>query len=387
MLKIKTMNAIAESGLEVLREANCEVGPDTEGAQALLIRSAPLHDAVLPEELLCISRAGIGVDNIPIDRCTEKGIAVFNTPGANADAVKELVICALLLSSRDVTGGIEWVKTLAGQGDAVKGLVEKEKNRFVGPEIAGKKLGVIGLGAIGARVANAALQLGMEVYGYDPFLSVASAWNLPSKVKNVTELGMLFHTCDYITIHVHCTPETRGMINETVLSKAKPGLRMLNLARGELVDDDAMLAALADGRVSHYVTDFPNGKLAGQKGVLAFPHLGASTPEAEEKCAVMAAEELLDYLKNGNITNSVNFPTAVLDRLGESRLCLLHKNQPRMLNQFLTIISEENVNVEHMLNKARGELAYTIFDTTTALTESVAERMRTVPGVYRVRLL
>jgi len=387
MYKVKTMNVIADKGQEVLRAAGFAVSPGEENPDALLIRSAKLHDAVFGPELLCIGRAGIGVDNIPVERCTEEGIAVFSTPGANADSVKELLLCALTMASRDIVGAVEWVKSLDGQGDAIPALVEKGKNAFVGPEISGKKLGVIGLGAIGSRVANAALKLDMEVCGYDPYLSVDSAWNLSSKVQHITDLDALYRTCDYITMHIHSTPETRHYLNAAAFAKMKPGMRIMNFARGELVDDEAMLAALESGQVARYVTDFPNQTVLRHKNVVALPHLGATTPEAEEKCAVMAAQEVLDYLKNGNIRNSVNFPAATLDRLGESRLCLLHKNKPGMLNRFLEIIAAEDVNVEHMLNKARGDIAYTIFDTATALDETVAGQMRAIPGVRRVRLL
>ncbi len=387
MFKIQTMNVIAEKGLEVLKDARCAVGPDVQRPDALLIRSAKLHNLEFGPELLCIGRAGIGVDNVPIDRCTKEGIAVFNAPGANADSVKELLLCALTMASRDIIGAVDWVRSLAGEGDAIPALVEKGKNSFAGPEISGKKLGVIGLGAIGSRVANAALKLDMDVYGYDPYLSVDSAWNLSSKVHHITDLDVLYRTCDYFTMHIHYTPETAHYLNADAFSKMKPGARILNFARGELVDDDAMLAALDTGRVARYVTDFPNAKLVGMPNVVALPHLGATTPEAEEKCAVMAAKEILDYLQNGNVRNSVNLPNATLDRQGKSRLCLLHKNQPGMLNRFLEIIAAGNVNVEHMLNKARGDLAYTIFDTTTALDETVAQRMRAIPGVTRVRLL
>jgi Phosphoglycerate dehydrogenase and related dehydrogenases len=387
MRKIQTRNAIAESGVELLRRAGYEVGPDVDAPEALLIRSAKLHDEVFNDELLCIGRAGIGVDNIPLDRCTEAGIAVFNTPGANADSVKELLMCALVLASRDIIGSIEWVKSLAGEGDKIPALVEKGKNAFVGPEISGKRLGIIGLGGIGSKVANAALRLDMEVSGYDPFLSVDSAWNLSSKVEHVTDLDVLYRTCDYLIIQVHSTPETYHYLNAEAFAKMKPGMRVLNFARGELVDDDALLAALESGQVARYLTDFPNQKLVGVKNVVAMPHIGACTPEAEEKCALMAAREIRDYLENGNISNSVNLPAAVLDRLGASRLCLLHENKPGMLNAFLEIIAGGGFNVEHMLNKARGGLAYTIFDTEPALDESVAERMRAIPGVKRVRLL
>ena len=387
MFKVQTRNAIAESGLELLRRAGCEVGPDVAAPEALLIRSAKLHDEVFNDELLCIGRAGIGVDNIPLERCTEAGIAVFNTPGANADSVKELLLCALILASRDVIGAIEWVKTLAGEGDKIPALVEKGKSAFVGPEISGKRLGIIGLGGIGSRVANAALRLDMEVSGYDPYLSVDSAWNLSSKIEHVTDLETLYRTCDYLIIQIHYNDKTRHYLNADAFEQMKPGIRILNFARGELVDDDALLAALESGKVARYVTDFPNAKIVGAKNVVAMPHIGASTPEAEEKCARMAAREILDYLQNGNIRNSVNLPAAELDRRGESRLCLLHDNKPGMLNAFLEIIAQDGINVEHMLNKARGDLAYTIFDTTTALDAAAAEKMRAISGVHRVRLL
>ena len=387
MFKIKTMNNIAQQGLDVLLNAGCETGPDVEAPEGLLIRSAKLHDAVFDPELLCIGRAGIGYDNVPVERCTEEGIAVFNTPGANAESVKELVLSALTLASRDVIGAEDWVRSIADQGDKIPALVEKGKKDFVGPEISGKRLGVIGLGAIGSRVANAALRLDMDVAGYDPFLSVDSAWNLSGQVEHVRDLNVLYATCDYITMHIHLTPETENYLNAEAFAKMKPGVRILNFSRGELVDDDAMIEALESGQVARYITDFPHKKLVGRKNVVALPHLGACTPEAEEKCAVAAAREILDYLRNGNVRNSVNLPATELNRLGESRLCLIHKNKPGMLNAFLEIIAKDGVNVEHMLNKARGDLAYTIFDTTTRLEAGVAEEMRSIPGVTRVRLL
>ncbi len=387
MYKIRTMNNIAQQGLDVLLNAGCQAGPDTEAPEALLIRSAKLHDAVFNPELLCIGRAGIGYDNVPVERCTEEGIAVFNTPGANAESVKELVLSALTLASRDVIGAADWVRSIADKGAEIPALVEKGKKDFVGPEISGKRLGVIGLGAIGSRVANAALKLDLEVAGYDPFLSVDSAWNLSGQVEHVKDLNVLDSTCDYLTIHIHLTLETENYLIAEAFAKMKPGVRILNFSRGELVDDDALIEALESGQVARYVTDFPNEKLVGRKNVVALPHLGACTPEAEEKCAVAAARAILDYLRNGNVRNSVNLPAAELNRLGESRLCLLHVNKPGMLNAFLEIIAKDGVNVEHMLNKARGELAYTIFDTTTRLDEKVAAEMRAIPGVTRVRLL
>ena len=387
MYKVLTKNVIAESGQDVLRNAGVQVGPEVEAPDAMLIRSFKLHDAVFNDELLCIGRAGIGVDNIPIDRCTKAGIAVFSTPGANAESVKELVLSALTIVSRDVVGAVEWVKSIADQGDAIPSMVEKGKNAFVGPEISGKRLGVIGLGAIGSRVANAALRLDMDVSGYDPYLSVDSAWNLSGQVEHVTDLTKLYQTCDYLTMHIHSTPETYHYLDADAFSKMKPGMRILNFARGELVDDDALLEAIDSGVVARYITDFPNKKLVGHKNVVCLPHLGATTPEAEEKCAIQAARELLDYLLNGNVRNSVNFPAAVLDRQGESRLCLFHENKPGMLNAFLEYVAGNGINVEHMLNKARGSVAYTIFDTDPAVDDEMADKMRALGGVIRVRLL
>ncbi|MBR3084693.1 MAG: phosphoglycerate dehydrogenase [Oscillospiraceae bacterium] len=387
MYKIQTMNKIAPRGTDILAAAGCQVGPDLTGADALLVRSAKLHDVEFDPSLLCIGRAGIGVDNIPLDRCTAANIAVFNTPGANAEGVKELLVCALTLASRDIIGGESWVRSLADQGDKLPAAVEKGKSAFAGPELNGKKLGVIGLGAIGSKVANAALKLDMEVYGYDPFLSVEAAWSLSSKVHHVTDLDTLYRTCDYFTMHIHATKETFHYMDAAAFAKMKPGARIMNFARGELVDDDALLEAIRNGQVAKYVTDFPNAKIVGQKGVIALPHLGASTPESEEKCAAMAARELLDYLENGNVTNSVNFPAASLERMGDCRLCILHDNKPGMLNQFLEKIAGENANVEHMLNKARGDIAYTLFDITPALSDATAEALRAIPGVRLVRLL
>ena len=387
MYKIQTMNKIAPRGTDILAAAGCQVGPDLTGADALLVRSAKLHDVEFDPSLLCIGRAGIGVDNIPLDRCTAANIAVFNTPGANAEGVKELLVCALTLASRDIIGGESWVRSLADQGDKLPASVEKGKSAFAGPELNGKKLGVIGLGAIGSKVANAALKLDMEVYGYDPFLSVEAAWSLSSKVHHVTDLDTLYRTCDYFTMHIHATKETFHYMDAAAFAKMKPGARIMNFARGELVDDDALLEAIRNGQVAKYVTDFPNAKIVGQKGVIALPHLGASTPESEEKCAAMAARELLDYLENGNVTNSVNFPAASLERMGDCRLCILHDNKPGMLNQFLEKIAGENANVEHMLNKARGDIAYTLFDITPALSDATAEALRAIPGVRLVRLL
>jgi len=387
MYKIKLLNKIAEAGKEYLVSNGCVVSPDIANPDAILVRSAKMHDYAFNPELLCIARAGAGTNNIPLDRCLEAGIAVFNTPGANAEAVKELAICALLMSSRDVEGGIQWVRSIAGEGEAIPGMVEKGKAAFTGPELAGKTLGVIGLGAVGSKVANAAVSLGMKVYGYDPCLSVDAAWMLSSKVIHATDIETLYNASDYVTIHVPYTPATHHMIDAEAIAKMKDGVRIINLARAELVNDDDLIAAIDAAKVSRYVTDFPNGKTAKIPNVLPMPHLGASTPESEEKCAVMAAKEIYDYLVNGNVKNSVNFPNAGMARKGKSRFCIFHRNVPRMLNACLELIGKENINVENLLNTARGEYAYSMIDTTTPAAQSLADRIAAVDGVIRVRLI
>ncbi|MCD8128291.1 MAG: phosphoglycerate dehydrogenase [Oscillospiraceae bacterium] len=386
MAEIKTMNKIAQQGLDVLAKNGHVVNVDAENPEGLLIRSAKLHDMEFGDRLLAIARAGVGTDNVPVDRCTEAGIAVFNTAGANAEAVKELAICALMLASRDIAGGIEWVRSIAGH-DNVAAEVEKGKAAFVGPEICGKSFGIIGLGAIGSLVANAALSLGMTVWGYDPYLSVDAAWRLRSEVKHAADLDTIFRESDYLMVQVHCNDETRGMINAAAISKMKPGVRIINLARGELIDDNAMLSALSCGKVARYITDFPNNKLVGVSGVVATPHLGASTPESEDKCAVMAAEELNDYLENGNLKNSVNLPNVSLARAGACRLCVIHRNVPKMLNRFLDLIAAQNINVEHMINKSRGNVAYTIIDAGAPLGPDITEAIAAMEEVLRVRVL
>ena len=386
MFEIKTMNNIAQQGLDELAANGLILNVDSEDPDGLLIRSAKLHDAAFGSRLLAIARAGVGTDNVPVERCSEAGIAVFNTAGANAEAVKELAICSLLISSRNIMGGITWVNAIAGHKD-VAAEVEKGKAAYVGPEIMGKTLGIIGLGAIGSKIANAAEDLGMNVWGYDPYLSVDAAWRLSRKVNHAPDLDTIFRLSDYVLVQVHYNESTRHMLGAAEFAKMKPGVRIINLARGELVDDDAMLAALSVGKVACYVTDFPNNKIAGVKGVIATPHLGASTPESEEKCAVMAAQELADYLLNGNTKNSVNLPNAALERKGVCRLCVIHKNVPRMLNAFLDLVGGADLNVEHMINKARGELAYTMIDLGDKLGEDIVEKIRSMPDVYRVRLV
>ena len=386
MFEIKTMNNIAQQGLDELAARKLTVNVEAENPDGLLIRSAKLHDAVFGDKLLAIARAGVGTDNVPIARCTEAGIAVFNTAGANAEAVKELALCALLLGSRDIVGGIEWVKSMQGD-EGIAAKVEKGKSAYVGPEINGKTLGIIGLGAIGSLVANAAAELGMTVYGYDPYMSVDAAWRLNSIVNHAPDLDTIFRESDYIMVQVHCNDETRHMLSKAQFEKMKSGVRIINLARGELVDDEALIAAIDIGKVARYVTDFPNDRLVGIANVVAMPHLGASTPESEEKCAVMAARELADYLYNGNIKNGVNLPNVYLERAGVARICVIHKNVPRMINRFLDLIGEKNINVEHMINKPRNDVAYTIIDTGSDISEEIERKIAEMEEVMRVRVI
>ena len=387
MYKLKTLNKIAQAGLDVVTDDGIFVDNDCATPDAIMVRSADMKSMELPESLLCIARAGAGTNNIPIDVCSQKGVAVFNTPGANSEAVKELVICALLMASRDVVGGIEWVHSIKENGDEIPKMVEKGKSSFIGPEIVGKTLGVVGLGAIGAKIANTALDLGMKVYGYDPYLSVDAAWRLSSHVKHATDIDTIYQNCDYITLHVPYMKETHHMLNKEAFAKMKDGVRIINLARGELVDDEALLDALDSTKVARYVTDFPNAITANAPNTIPMPHLGASTPESEEKCAIMAAQESADYLLSGNIKNSVNMPAVTLDRMGASRVCVIHRNVPRMLNSFLDLIGGENINVAHMINAARGELAYTIIDTDTPVSAKIPEAIGALPDVIRVRVL
>lgn len=386
MFEIKTMNNIAQQGLDELAAYDLTVNADAADPDGLLIRSAKLHDVVFGDRLLAIARAGVGTDNVPVERCTQTGIAVFNTAGANAEAVKELALCALLLASRDIVGGIDWVKSLQGQ-TGIAATVEKGKSAYVGPEINGKTLGIIGLGAIGSLVANAAAELGMTVYGYDPYMSVDAAWRLNSIVKHAADLDTIFRESDYIMVQVHCNDETRHMLGAAQFAKMKAGVRIINLARGELVDDEAMIAAIDVGKVARYVTDFPNDRLVGIANVVAMPHLGASTPESEEKCAVMAARELADYLYNGNIKNGVNLPNVSLERAGAARICVIHRNVPRMINRFLDLIGEQNINVEHMINKPRGDVAYTIIDTGSDISGEIERKISDMEEVMRVRVI
>ena len=387
MFRIKTMNKIAQVGLNQF-PADYQVGDNVEGEEGILVRSAKLHDYPFPDTLWGIARAGAGTNNIPVAECAQKGIVVFNTPGANANGVKELVLAALLMASRDLVGGVEWVKAQAATPDTdVAAAVEKGKSAFVGPELYRKTLGVIGLGAIGALVANAALSLGMEVYGYDPFLSVDTALRLDRHVHVVKDVAELYRVSDYVTIHVPYTPDTRHTINADTIAQMKDGVRVVNLARGELVDDEAMLAALQSGKVARYVTDFPNNTITLAPNVVPIPHLGASTPESEDNCAIMAAQQLRDFLENGNIKNSVNFPNVEMERSGVQRLCIIHRNIPAMLANITAQLSGDGVNVENMTNKSRGDFAYTLVDVGSPVEESVIDDIRAIDGIIRVRVI
>lgn len=387
MFRIKTMNKIAQVGLAEF-PADYQVGDNVEGEEGILVRSAKLHDYPFPDTLWGIARAGAGTNNIPVADCAQKGIVVFNTPGANANGVKELVIAALLMASRDLVGGVEWVKAQAANPDTdVAAVVEKGKSAFVGPELYRKTLGVIGLGAIGALVANVALSLGMEVYGYDPFLSVATALRLDRHVHVVKDVAELYRACDYVTIHVPYTPDTHHTLNADAIAQMKPGVRIVNLARGELVDDEAMIAALEEGRVAKYVTDFPNNRITLAHNVVPIPHLGASTPESEDNCAVMAAQQLRDFLENGNIKNSVNFPNVEMERSGVQRLCITHRNIPAMLANITAQLSGYGVNVENMTNKSRGDYAYTLVDVGSPVEERIIDDIRGIDGIIRVRVI
>lgn len=388
MYRIKTLNKISSAGLDQLDKSRFQVGNDVENEDGILVRSAAMHDYVFPDALRAIARAGAGTNNIPIDRCSENGIVVFNTPGANANAVKELVIAALLIASRDILGGADWVQEQAHTPNVdLAAAVEKGKSAFVGPELYRKTLGVIGLGAIGALVCNIALDLGMDVYGYDPFLSVDAALRLDRHVHVVKSVDELYKVSDYITIHVPYTNDTKDFINAEAISKMKGQVRVMNLARGGLVNDDDMIAALESGRVAKYVTDFPNDKIALVHNVIALPHLGASTPESEENCARMAADQLKDYLINGNIKNSVNLPNVHQDWSGISRVCLIHKNIPAMLTKITTILSDEGVNVENLTNKSKKDYAYTMVDLNGRIKDAVADELRAIPGMIRVRVI
>ncbi len=387
MFKIKTMNAIAPAGIETLERRGCTVGEDVDNPEGILLRSADLHQYPLNPELLAIARAGAGYNNIPVVECANRGIVVFNAPGANAVAVKEQEIASLVLASRDVLGSIDYVKSIADRGEEIPKLVEKGKSAFTGPELMGKSIGVIGLGAVGALVANAAVSLDMQVWGYDPFMSVDAAWRLSRAVLHASTLDEIYENCDYISINVPHTETTHHMLNDEAFSKMREGVRIINESRAEVVDDEAMTRALESGKVAKYVTDFPNEVILKAPNVIALPHIGACTPESEDRCAVMAAEEMYDYLLNGNIRNSVNLPDVALSRMGVCRLCVIHHNVPRMITSILDFISQKNINVEHMINKPRGGYAVTIVDLSEPIGEDVADAIRRMNDVVRVRVL
>ena len=387
MYQVKCLNKISPLGTSRLGE-NYHVGEDVENPDAILVRSAAMHDMEFNKNLLAIARAGAGTNNIPVERCVQEGIVVFNTPGANANAVKELVIAALLLTSRKIVPGIEWAGTLKGKGDEVGKLVEKGKSSFVGPEIAGKTLGVVGLGAIGILVANAAEALGMKVLGYDPFLSVEGAWGLSSNTQRALTLEEIYANCDYISLHVPLTPDTKEMINAATIAQMKEHVRILNFARGDLVNNTDLLKALSDGKVAAYATDFPNDALLGVENVLAIPHLGASTPESEDNCACMAADEIKDYLENGNIKNSVNLPNVSMPREnGAKRVCIIHQNIPNMISTLTGVLANIGVNIENMQSKSKKEYAYTILDVTGNVNDDTVKAINDNDGIIFVRVI
>ena len=386
MYTVKCLNPIASKGLDLFTE-DFKVIDDLDKADAVLVRSAAMHDLAVPESLLAVARAGAGVNNIPLDEYAKKGIVAFNTPGANANGVKELVVAGLLLASRDIIGGYNWVKENASEENLAK-LVEKQKKQYAGNELKGKSIGVIGLGAIGVLVANICNRLGMKVYGYDPFLSVKSAWNLSRAVHHVSSIDEIFENCDFITIHVPLLDSTKNMISAEGIAKMKKDAVILNFARNGLVDEDALVAALENGKLAHYVTDFPTPKVAGVDGVIAFPHLGASTEESEDNCAEMAVEQLMDYLENGNITNSVNYPNTQLGVCQtQGRIAILHRNIPNMLTRFTGAFAKDNINITEMSNKTKGDYAYAIFDVDSQITEESVQHIIDIEGVLKVRVV
>ena len=386
MFNYTCLNPIAGVGLDLLSDEYNKVD-DIKDAQAVLVRSAAMHDMELPKTLEVVARAGAGVNNIPLDKCAEAGIVVFNTPGANANGVKELVFAGMLLAARDVVGGIEWVKGEEGNVDVAK-LAEKQKKNFAGSEIAGKKLGVIGLGAIGVKVANAATHLGMEVYGYDPYISVNAAWSLSRNVNHVNAVEEIYKNCDYITIHVPLLDSTKKMINAEAIAMMKPTTVVLNFARDLLVDEEAMVAALEEGKIAKYVSDFPNPTTVGKKGCIVTPHIGASTEESENNCAVMAVKEIRDFLENGNITHSVNYPDCNMGECKSAgRLLLLHRNVKGMISSYTSILGDANINISDMTNKSRGDYACTLLDVDAPVTKEVEEKLQTLDGVLKVRIV
>jgi D-3-phosphoglycerate dehydrogenase / 2-oxoglutarate reductase len=391
MKTIKTLNNIAESGLKVFNKDHFTIDNDSENPDAIVVRSFNMHSIEFSNNVKAIARAGAGVNNIPVDKCTEQGIVVFNTPGANANAVKEMVLTSLMASSRNLFAGVAWTKTLEGEGEQVPKLVEAGKKQFVGKEIKGKTLGVIALGAIGALVANDALDLDMDVIGFDPFISVDTAWNLSRNVQRAMTIEQLFANCDYITVHVPLTDDTRGMFNEATFSIMKPGVHILNFSRGELVNETDMAAALESGQVGKYITDFPNEKVLKMKNAIPIPHLGASTQESEENCAIMAARQVKEFLETGNIKNSVNFPNASLPYTGKRRVAAFHKNVPNMVGQLTLAISSYNLNIADMINRSRGEYAYTMIDIDNKVNGDIipglVEKINQIEGLVTARII
>ncbi len=386
MYNIHYLNKISPKGTALWTE-DYQATENVEEAEAILVRSAAMHDMAFSPKLAAVARAGAGVNNIPLDRCAEAGIVVFNTPGANANGVKEMAICGMLLGSRDVVGGIQWVQSIKDEGDVAK-KVEKGKSQFAGNEIMNKSLGVIGLGAIGGPLANAAIALGMTVYGYDPYISINAAWHLDSKIIPVKTLDEIYENSDIITVHVPLMDSTKKMINAEAMEKMKDGVILLNFARDALVDDDALEAALASGKVKRYITDFPNDKTAGMAGVVAIPHLGASTEESEDNCAMMAVRQTMDYLENGNITNSVNFPACSMGICTKpGRVTILHRNIPNSIGQFTSALAADNINISDMINRSKGEYAYTMLDLDEPTPTAVAEHLQRIEGVFRVRVI
>ncbi len=386
MFKYHCLNPISSVGLEKFDD-NYVKTDDVNEAEGILVRSASMHDMDLPDKLLCVARAGAGVNNIPLDKCADKGIVVFNTPGANANGVKELVFAGMLLAARDVSGGIEWVKNNADNADIAK-VAEKEKKNFAGTEISGKKLGIIGLGAIGVRVANAAKHMGMEVYGYDPYISVDAAWSLSRDIKHVRNIDDIYEECDFITIHVPLMDSTKNTINEEAIAKMKNGVIILNFARDLLCDEAAILKGIESGKIRKYVSDFPNPTTAGKAGVIVTPHLGASTEESEDNCAKMAVKELRDYLENGNIKNSVNFPNCDMGVcIQAGRVAIFHKNIANMIAQFTSVFGEMGINISDMTNKSKGDYAYTMLDIETPASDELVSKLESVDGVIRVRVV
>lgn len=388
MYNIKLLNKISPVGTSLFDKANYNVGEDVENEDGILLRSADMHSYEMKENLLAIARSGAGVNNIPVGDCAEKGIVVFNTPGANANAVKELAICALLLSCRKISDAIVWAKSIAGEGDAIPKMVEKGKGQFVGPELAGKSLGIIGLGAIGAKLANIARSLGMTVYGYDPFITVDAAWQLKTDIRHALSEEEIYANCDFISMHIPCNDQTRGKFCAETFAKMKDGVRIINLARGELVNDDDMAAALESGKVASYVTDFPNAKTLAMAGAVCIPHLGASTPESEDNCAKMATEQMIDFLENGNIKNSVNFPSVSMERsAGSVRLCVIHRNIPNMISTVSAAMAAKGINIENIISKSKKDFAYTMLDVVGDVSDATLQHLYEVEGIIRVRVI